>query len=65
MADKRRSATEIFEFLEQVGLIWQLHPERSFGSMIYSITRNPTELPVLKDKDIIQRLLKEDKNDRL
>jgi len=59
----RRSATEIFEFLEQVGLLWQEQPELRFGQLIAGVMKDPTEIFVIKDKDLLKKLLKEYDNE--
>jgi hypothetical protein len=57
------SASRQWEFLEKVGLLWQEHPELSFGKFIYKITKNPTELYMLENKEILKRLSKEYDNE--
>lgn len=56
---KYRSAREIFEFCEQLGLIWQDVPEKSFGLFIADVMKNPTEIYTIKDKELLKRLSKD------
>jgi hypothetical protein len=58
-SSKVRSAEEQWLFMEELTKIWQLFPEKSFGLFISEIMKNPNEIYVIKDKDLLKRLQKE------
>jgi hypothetical protein len=46
-------------FMSDIARLWARSPHKSFARFIFEVSKNPTELYVLSNKELIKRLEKE------